>query len=67
MDEAKKYGVVAFFGALAIVSSMAADISDFLSGIVLGFGCAIIVFALYKMATLAAKAKKQDQPQDSEN
>ncbi len=66
MDEAKKYGVVAFFGALAIVSSMAADISDFLSGIMLGFGCAIIVFALYKMVTLAAEAKKQAQSQENE-
>lgn len=61
MDVAKKYGVVAFLGVLAIVSSMAADISDYLSGIVLGFGAAIVLFALYKMVSVTAEAKKQEQ------
>lgn len=67
MEDAKKYGVVALLGVLAIISSIAADISDYLSGIVLGFGAAIIVYALYKMASVASEAKKQEQPKENEN
>ena len=66
MDEAKKYGVVAFFGALAIVSSMAADISDYLSGLVLGVGASLALYGLYKMVSVAAAAKKQEQSQENE-
>lgn len=61
MELAKKYGAVVVLGLVAIIASIAADISDYLSGIVLGFGAAMILFALYKMVSVTAEAKKQEQ------
>ena len=58
MATSKKYGIVCLLGILAIVSSQAADISDYLSGIVLGFSTAIVVYGLYKMVTVAKQEKE---------
>ena len=58
MKLSQKYGLVALFGLLAIISANAANISDFLSGIITGFAVAFMVFCLYKMAT-CLKAEKE--------
>ena len=59
MTLSQKYGLVALFGVLAIVAANAANISDFLNGIVTGFAIAFMVYCLYKMVT-CMKAEKED-------
>ena len=60
MKLSQKYGLVALFGVFAIVAANAANISDFLSGLVIGFAVAFMVYCLYKMAT-CMKAEKEDK------
>lgn len=60
MKLSQKYGLVALLGLLAIISANAANISDFLSGIVTGFAAAFMVYCLYKMAACLKSEKEDD-------
>ena len=50
MDTVKKYGVVGLLGLIATVGANAASISEFKSGIATGFGIAMMIVAIYRIA-----------------
>lgn len=66
MDLIKKYGLVAFFGVVLIISADAADIGYYLSGVVHGIGMVFLVYGLYKSITVSVALKKEEDQQANE-
>ncbi len=62
MDTVKKYGVVGILGLIATVGANAASVSEFKSGIVTGFGIAMMLVSIYRIA----KATREDNSDNAE-
>ncbi len=61
MNEKQKYGIIAILAVFALSASHAADISDYLSGIILGISVTIMLFAIYKIVS-----RKRDDEEEAE-
>lgn len=67
MNTTLKFSCVAVIGTLIAVTVSRLNISDYLSGIILGADIVIMLYALYQIISNATASKNQAESQENKN